>query len=642
MISIPESVAQKLPHLPDTPGVYLWKGREGEVLYVGKAKRLRQRVRSYFATDHEWTSKTRMLVEQVADLETIVVPSDSQALLLEYNLIKEHRPRFNILLRDDKSYPYVKVTVQEPFPRVFVTRRLLDDGARYFGPYTDVGAMRQALNVVKRIFTVRSCRYDMPAEMPERACLDFYIKRCKGPCIGEQSQAEYRAMTDEVLMFLDGRTAEVMRRVEERMVAASDAMQYERAAEMRDALNHLQRMDEPSPVLEVEGGDRDVIGYARDGEDACVVTLRIRGGKLLGREHRFLEHVEEEPDAEVMRAYLVASYLNASATATATTAATATAGAAGAAGAAARGAELLIPFDFEDRALFEETIPGTRVLVPQRGSRRELLDLAEQNARHLLEEFKLAGMEADERAADPVYDLGRELGLQKIPRSLVCFDNSTSQGKDNVGSIVWFENGRPRRGEYRTMRVKTVDEASGPDDFASMREVVHRYFRRRIEESKPLPDLIVVDGGKGQLSAAAEALAGLGLEKLPLVSLAKREEEIFVYGRSEPLRLPRRSQALRLLQQARDEAHRTAVTYNRKRRTIRTVTSELLRIPGVGPMRRRALLTRFGSIHGVREATAEDIAALPGWSLKAATKVLDELKKSDPTAPSVSPIPSDS
>jgi excinuclease ABC subunit C len=297
-----------------------------------------------------------------------------------------------------------------------------------------------------------------------------------------------------------------------------------------------------------------------------------------------------------------------------------------------RAPELLIPFDFEDRALLEEALSNTRVRIPVRGSRREILDLAEQNARHLLEELKLAGLEADERAADPVYELGRELGLQKIPRAFVCFDNSTAQGKDNVGAVVWFENGRPRRAEYRTMRVRSVDEAGGPDDFASMREVVHRYFRRRIDDRKALPDLVVVDGGKGQLSAAAEALAGLGLERLPVVALAKREEEVFSPGRSEPLRLPRRSPALRLLQQARDEAHRTAVSYNRKRRTIRTVTSELLRIPGVGPVKRRALLTTFGSLQGVREATIEQIASLPGWSQRAAEKLLDALKQSDPTA----------
>ena len=618
MLPIPESIAAKLAHLPDTPGVYLWKGADGRVLYVGKAKRLRPRVRSYWAGDHETSPKTRMLMQHVTDLETIVVPTETQALTLEYNLIKEHRPRFNILLRDDKSYPYVKVTVQEPYPRVFVTRRLLDDGARYFGPYTDVGAMRSALNVVKRIFTVRSCTWNMPEDMPERACLDYYIKRCKGPCIGAQSIEDYEAMIDEVVAFLDGRTDEVVRRVTERMAIASDAMDYERAAEMRDAIAQLQKMEEPSVVLSVEGGDRDVVGYARDGDDACVAILRLRTGRLLGREYRFLEHIEDEPDADVLSAYLGSTYL----------------------AAAERADELLVPFDFEDRELVEQTLGNTRILIPQRGPRRELIDLAEQNARHLLEEFKLAGMEADERAADPVYELGRELGLQKIPRALVCFDNSTAQGKDNVGSIVWFENGRPRRSEYRTMRVKSVDEAHGPDDFASMREVVFRYFRRRLDEARPLPDLVVVDGGKGQLSAAAGALASVGLEKMPLISLAKREEEIYVNGRSEPLRLTRRSPALRLLQQARDEAHRTAVGYNRKRRTMRTVTSELLKIPGVGPAKRRVLLTAFGSIQGVREATPEQIAELSGWSVVAATKMLVALKASDPTTVHAAPAES--
>ena len=618
MQPIPDAIASKLAHLPETPGVYLWKGADSTVLYVGKAKRLRPRVRSYYA-EQPGSAKTQMLMALVTDLETIVVPSEAQALLLEYNLIKEHRPRFNIVLRDDKSYPYVKVTVQEPYPRVFVTRRLINDGARYFGPYTDVGAMRRALNIVKRIFTVRSCSWDMPAQMPERACLDYYIKRCKGPCIFAQSLEDYRAMIEEVLVFLDGRTDEVIRRVKGRMHAASETMDYEHAAELRDALAHLQHMEEPTVVLEPDGGERDVVGFARDGEDACVTILRIRGGKLLGREHRFLEHIEDEPDDQVLGAFLVASYLSS----------------------AEKGDELLIPFDFEDRPLLEEALGKTRVRIPERGPKRELIDLAEQNARHLLEEFKLAGLEADERAADPVYELGRELGLHKIPRAFVCFDMSTAQGRDNVGSIVWFENGRPRRSEYRTMRVKTVDEAHGPDDFASMHEVVTRYFRRRVEEKRPLPDLVVVDGGKGQLSSAADALAALGLAALPLISLAKREEEVFVNGKSEPLRLPRRSPALRLLQQARDEAHRTAVTYNRKRRTIRTVTSELLKIPGVGPVKRRALLTAFGSIQGVRAATPEQVAELPGWSVSAAAKMLEALKRSDPTADPATAPPND-
>src|ERR671926_1500696 len=287
MIEAPEHVALKISFLPESPGVYLWKDAEGRVLYVGKAKRLRSRVRSYFGSDHLESVKTRALVRQIADLDTIVVPSEAHALILEANLIKEYRPRFNIALRDDKSYPYIKVTVQEPFPRVFVTRRLQNDGARYFGPYTDVGAMRRALNVVKRIFTVRSCNYDMPAQMPERPCLDYYIKRCKAPCILAQTQDDYRSMIDEVVLFLSGRPDEVLKRVHERMQLASEQLDFERAAELRDVMQHLERMEEPTIVMEVEGADRDVIGYARDGDDACVTVLRIRSGKLLSREQRF-------------------------------------------------------------------------------------------------------------------------------------------------------------------------------------------------------------------------------------------------------------------------------------------------------------------------------------------------------------------
>src|SRR5215217_5638722 len=344
MSSIPENVAAKLPHLPDGPGVYLWKGADGKILYVGKAKKLRSRVRSYYAQDHYESPKTRHLVNQIRDLETIVVPSEAHALILEANLIKEYRPRFNIALRDDKSYPYIKVTVQETFPRVYVTRRLQNDGARYFGPYTDVGAMRRALNVVKRIFTVRSCNYDMPREMPERACLDFAIKRCKAPCIFEQSLEDYRAMIDEVVVFLEGKTDEVVRRVRQRMQEASEGLDFERAGELRDALRHLERMQEPTVVLEVEGGDRDVVGYARDGDDACVAVMRIRSGKLLARDHRFLDNIEGD------------------------------------------------------------------------------IDPAEQNARHLLEELRLASSDTEERAADPVYQLQRELSLTRVPRSLVCLD----------------------------------------------------------------------------------------------------------------------------------------------------------------------------------------------------------------------------
>jgi excinuclease ABC subunit C len=600
MRSVPEHVLAKVPHLPESPGVYLWKDASGTVLYIGKAKRLRSRVRSYLATDHDGSVKTQALVRLIGDLDSIVVPSEAHALILEANLIKEHRPRFNIALRDDKSYPYIRVTVHEPLPRVLVTRRLLNDGSRYFGPYTDVGAMRRSLNVVKRIFTVRSCQYALPDDAPDRPCLDHHIGRCKAPCVGLQSIADYRAMIDEVLLFLEGRTAEVMRRVRERMDDASAQLNFERAGELRDVLRHLERMEEPTVVVQVAGGDRDVIGYARDGDDASIVVLRIRSGRLLARDQRFMENVEGEEDSAVLSAYLAGSYVSTP----------------------ERGAELMVPFDFEDREALEATLGSTRVLVPQRGPRRELVDLADENARHLLEEFKLAALEADERATSPVYELQRELGLQRLPRSLVCFDISTAQGTDTVGSCVWFENGRPRRAEYRRFKVRTV---TGSDDFASMFEVVQRYFQRRLAEQQALPDLVLIDGGKGQLHAAHDAMVQAGVPGVPVVSLAKKEEEVFVVGRSEAVRLPRRSSALRILQRARDEAHRFAVTFNRARRSARTLTSELLRIPGVGPAKRRALLQVFGSLDGVKAATAEDIAAVRGFSRGAAERLLAQL-----------------
>jgi excinuclease ABC subunit C len=603
MAGVSDSILDKIPHLPESPGVYLWRDADGNVLYVGKAKRLRSRVRSYVTVDHLESVRTQALMLQAAAIDTIVVPSEAHALILEANLIKEYRPKYNIALRDDKSYPYIKVTVQEPFPRVYVTRQLVNDGSRYFGPYTDVGAMRRALNVVKRIFTVRSCSYDLPVSAPERPCLDYHIGRCKAPCVSLQTREEYGAMIDEVLLFLDGRADEVMRRVRDRIDLAAESLDFERAAELRDVLQHLERMEEPTVVLEVEGGDRDVLGFARDGDDACVTWLRIRGGKMLARDHQFFANILDETDAKVLEAFLAGPYRLGQ----------------------ERVQELLIPFELEEREPVEESLGGARIHTPQRGPRRELVDLATQNARHLLEEARLAGEETEERAGDPVYELQRQLGLQRVPRALVCFDISHAQGTDTVASSVWFQNGRPYRAEYRKFKVR---EVAGIDDFAAMSEVVTRYFRRRLDEAKPLPDLVVIDGGKGQLNAAHAALELLGLGLMPLISLAKREEEIFVLGRSDPLRLPRRSPALRVLQQARDEAHRFAITFQRKRRTMRTVTSELLRIPGIGEAKRRQLLAAFGSLDGVRAASPEAIAALPGFSLKSAAKILSALTAS--------------
>ncbi len=600
--SAPAALARKLETLPDGPGVYLWKDAAGAVLYVGKAKRLRARVRSYFAADHADSPKTILLLRQIADVETIVVPDEAQSLLLENNLIKEYQPRFNVRLKDDKSYPSIAVTVREPFPRVLVTRRLDLPGARYFGPYTDVALMRRSLALIRRIFTVRSCSDDLPRERRDRPCLDYHIGRCKAPCVGWQDQTAYRAMIDEVLDFLGGRTVDVRAKVRDLMAAASERQDYERARDLRDTLKWLERAEAPAAVEGIGTGDADVIGLARDGDDAVGVLLRVREGRVLGREHRVLENVDEVPEGEVLAALLVRYYLPTE----------------------GRSDRLVLPFPPADAEDLERLLAGIRIVVPQRGTAARWLELADQNARHLLESLRIETFETDERAEDPVYALGRDLGLSVIPRSLVCVDISTNQGRDTVGSLVWFEAGRPKKAEYRKFKIQGVGQQ---DDFAAIHEVVTRYLTRRRDEGKPLPDLIVIDGGKGQLAAARAAADAAGFGALPIVSLAKREEEVFQVGKPEPLRLARRAPSLRLLQRARDEAHRFGVAYSRKRRTQRTITSELLEIPGVGPLRRTRLLERFGSLAAVRTASTAEIAAVPGFSLTLAERILGALRK---------------
>jgi excinuclease ABC subunit C len=599
--ALPEELQRKLDTLPEGPGVYLWKGREGEVLYVGKAKRLRSRVRSYFATDFPDSPRNRLLQRLIADVETIVVPSEAGSLLLENNFIKEYRPRFNVRLKDDKSYPSIAVTLGEAFPRVLVTRKRDIPGARYFGPYTDVGQLRRTLAIIRRLYTVRSCQDRLPEDRRERPCLDYHIGRCRAPCMGWQDMPEYQQMVTDVLQFLEGRTQDVRARVRDAMLEASAREDFERAREMRDALRWLDRLDEPDSVEVMGTGNADVIGYARDGDDAVGVLMRVREGRVVGREHRFLEGVEEEEDSAVLSAFLVRYYVPIE----------------------GRVRRLVTPMPPAEWETLRELLPETDWLVPQRGTAQRWLELADQNARHLLESLRIESFETEERAEDPVYALGRDLGLSIVPRSFICVDISHNQGRDTVGSLVWFEAGRPRKSEYRKFKIKGTGQQ---DDYAAIQEVLTRYFTRRLEEQLPLPDLVVIDGGKGQLSAAVEVTTRLGLAQLPMISLAKREEEVFLPGRSESLRMPRRSPSLRLLQRARDEAHRFGLAYNRKRRTQRTITSELLTIPGVGPRKRRQLLERFGSLAGVKSASVAELASLPGVSTRLAERILDHLK----------------
>ena len=595
--------------LPTRAGVYLFRSTDGETLYVGKAKSLRARVRSYFRADAGVGVKTEELVRRVGSLETIVVGTEAEALILEANLIKEHRPRFNVQLRDDKRYPYIKVTVQERFPRVWVTRRVVNDGARYFGPYTRVGSMRRALEVVKRLYTVRSCRYDLPDEAPARPCLDYHIGRCQAPCVGLQSQAEYRVMVDEILRVLEGETEAVRAEVDGRMRDAADRLDFERAAQLRDVVEGLDGLAREQRVQKVGGGDHDVIGFARDGTLATAVALKVRGGRLLGRDTVRFHDIIEDADTALLASFAAQYYLGR-----------------GELGMRELPREILFPSDFEDRTLLGEALTarvGKRVVirVPRRGEKRRLVELADQNARHALED-RVTVLSDAERADEALYELQDRLDLKVVPRLMVCFDVSHTHGTDTVASAVVFENAEPRRSDYRNMRIRGD---WGNDDFRSMAEVVGRWFRRRTREEKPLPDLVLIDGGKGQLSAASEVLRTLGISNVAVAALAKREEEVFMPGLSDPIRLDRRERALQLLQRIRNEAHRFAIRYNRKLRSRRTIRSDIGDIPGVGPSRQRALLSRFGSVKALREASAEEIARVPGFSRILVSRILTYL-----------------
>lgn len=604
--------SRHVANLPSGPGVYMFRSAQGEILYIGKAKALRLRVRSYLGRTGATEIKTGELVRQTAAVDTLVVGSEAEALILEANLIKEHQPRFNIQLRDDKRYPYIKVTVNEPFPRAYVTRRIRQDGSRYFGPFVSVGRVRRALELVKRVHGVRSCRYDLPGEAPVRPCLDHHIGRCAAPCVGLQAEEDYGRMIERVVRILSGDVGAVQAEVEVQMRNASDAMDFERAAQLRDVLAGFDGIARQQRVQRVGGGNQDVLGVARDGGIAAAVTLHIRRGMLIGRDTQVMTGTEGESDADLVARSVSHAYLSS-----------------GSRALEELPGEVLLPVDFPDRGLLEEVLSdqaSRRVVVrlPKRGAKARLIELAVTNARHALEDRIRTGGVSPVRTDDVLYELQDRLGLKVVPRLIVCFDISHTQGSETVGSVVLFENGEPKKSGYRHMKIQTD---RGNDDYESMAAAVRRHFARLAAGEDPFPDLAVIDGGRGQLAAAREALAALDVRDVALAALAKKEELVFLPGQREGLRLPRTARSLHLLQRVRDEAHRFAVRYNRKLRSRRTVRSALGDIPGIGPARQRALLSRFGSLRGVKEATPAEIGRIPGFSEAMGARILTYLTR---------------
>ena len=591
-------VAEKLKLLPDSPGVYLMKDARGKIIYVGKAIVLKNRVRQYFQSSRNQAPKVRAMVSHVADFETIMTANEVESLILEANLIKKHRPRYNIRLKDDKSYPYVKVTVQEEYPRVFITRRIVRDGARYFGPYTNVTALRDSLKLLRRLFPLRTCR-----TMPDRPCLEYHIKRCLAPCVGKVTEEDYRAMIHAVLLFLEGRTDAVERELEHRMALAAEAYHFETAARLRDQLTAVRKAAERQNIV-TGAGDQDALGMARSAAGVCVQIFFIRGGKMIGREHFLLRGSEEEDDADILRAFLEQYYNQATFVPR----------------------EILLPHAIEEdaREIIERWLAERKgggkvvLLTPQRGTKRDIVTMATGNAEKFLADEETRRSLADEATLGAVEELGRYLGLKKPPYRMECFDISHNQGQETVASMVVFENGMPKKSDYRRFKIKSAE--GKPDDFLSMREVTTRRYVGLPEEE--LPDLIIIDGGKGQLSSALEIIRNeAGHKTVPVVGLAKQFELIFTEGNSEPVELPRRSQSLYLVQRIRDEAHRFAITFHRNLRGKRNLVSVLDHIVGMGPKRRQSLWTHFGTLDRIKAASVDELASVPGMNRPSAEAV---------------------
>lgn len=592
-----ENIREALAVLPDKPGVYLMHDKDGKVIYVGKAVVLKNRVRSYFRNLASHTPKVRAMVAKIADIETIVTSSEVEALILECNLIKKYRPRYNIMLKDDKSYPYLKVMLNEEFPRLYVTRRQMRDGAKYYGPYADAGAMHATVKLLRCMFPLRTCR-TMNAERP---CLNYHIKRCLAPCAGLVSKEEYGNMIKSVCMVLDGRTTELERDLKRRMQEAADNYAFEEAARLRDQLQAVMRLNEQQKAVTGQDSDMDIIGFAKDMTGICIQIFFVRKGKLLGRDNFFLQD-DGESEQEVITAFVKQYYNEASYIPR----------------------EIALPVlpDAEEQAVIEQWLAEkaqrkAELVRPQRGVKKDLLHLANDNAVKLLEERLRKGQLSLKNDVQAAEELQQALGLPNPLERMDCFDISHTQGSETVASMVVFRNGSISKKDYR--RYKIVSAEGKPDDFKSMQEVVYR----RYKDYEDLPSLVVIDGGKGQLSSALEVIRGLGLHDLPVIGLAKREEEIFKEGQSESILLDRDSAALHLIQRIRDEAHRFAITYHRKLRGKRNLVSVLDHVEGIGSKRRQELWKAFKTLDEMKAASIEELAAVESMNYATAQKLYD-------------------
>jgi excinuclease ABC subunit C len=602
---ISENIKEKLNNLPDKPGVYLFKDKKGEIVYIGKAKVLKHRVRSYFQAGRPYDPKLQRLQSRVADLETIITDSEVEALILEANLIKEHKPRYNINLKDDKSFPYIRVT-KESFPRIFPTRQIVRDGSRYFGPYTDVTSMRELLKTIKRLFPIRSCNLHLTdetiAKKKFQVCLDYHLKRCYGPCEGLVSREEYNQVVEFVVSFIEGRSQKVVEDIRTRMEEMAARLNFEAAARLRDQLKSIEQFQLRQKVVDQSLADRDVIAIAGEEGDSCSVVFKIRDGKIVGRQHFYLDGTEEESLESVTSAFIKQYYLKADYIP----------------------GEIFLPVKLgEDTAAVQNWLQQKRqdrvtLTIPQRGEKSQLLKMCLNNARLLLQELKLQKLKSADYVAGSVKALQNDLKMTNPPKRIEAFDISNIQGTDPVASMVCFVNGKALKSDYRRFRIQTK---STPDDFAMMREAVGRRYTRLLKEKSPLPDLILIDGGKGQLSAALEALGQIDIKEQPVIALAKRLDEVFVPGIPDPQNIRRDSSGLKLLQRIRDEAHRFAVTYHRKLRKKRTLKSALESVPGIGPAKRNLLIKALGSIAKVKSANVNELVQIDGISQKLAEQI---------------------